>query len=629
MRRTAIVLSGLLVSFSFATLCASRAAAQSAPLWSGIIAPSRAIDWSQAGVPGGIPVRTTICATISPEGSASAPVAPTDINNAIAQCPAGQVVYLEPGDYYLSSGIDFADHNSVSLRGAGASQTLLHFSGPTGCDGLFADICIRNATNTWTGNNATIANWTANYSEGTTQITLDNTSGIVPGHTILILDQLNDSNTDNGQIWVCDTNGTCANEAPSGGYRSGRAQSQIVLATAVSGNTVTISPGIYMPNWRASQSPQAWWSTPPATGDGVEDLSMDDSASSASYGITVHNGYGNWISGVRDVETGVAHVLVDQSAHVTVQSCYFYGTKNAASESYGVEGFLESDNRIENNIFQHIVSPITLNGASVGTVAAYNFSTDDYYAQSPNWMMQAYWLHSAGIAFDLFEENVGAGVASDDIHGTHDLVTFYRNQLSGWEPNKTNNTIAFAIKSFSRYFNVIGNVLGEPGYSNLYQDAPPTGPNQAAAEVYNIGWEPSGLSIAPDLLTGETLFRWENYDVVTGAVQANSAEIPSSLSFLANPIPSASQALPASFFSSGIPAFWITPWGTPPWPAIGPDVTGGPGPGGHAYDLPAGLCFKNSAADAAYGSSGVLLFDAGKCYGQPPAPPSNLNATVQ
>src|SRR5271166_5706881 len=29
--------------------------------WSGIIDPSRAIDWSTAGIPGGIPARTTIC----------------------------------------------------------------------------------------------------------------------------------------------------------------------------------------------------------------------------------------------------------------------------------------------------------------------------------------------------------------------------------------------------------------------------------------------------------------------------------------------------------------------------------------------------------------------------------------
>ena len=85
--------------------------------WSGIIAPSRAIDWSQAGVPGGIPTRTTICATIAPEGSASAPVAPTDVVNAIASCPAGQVVFLEPGSYYFSSGIDFTNHSNVTLRG--------------------------------------------------------------------------------------------------------------------------------------------------------------------------------------------------------------------------------------------------------------------------------------------------------------------------------------------------------------------------------------------------------------------------------------------------------------------------------------------------------------------------------
>lgn len=52
--------------------------------WSGIIDPSRAADWSNAGVRGGIPKRTTICATLKP-GATS-----TQINSAIASCPSGQ-----------------------------------------------------------------------------------------------------------------------------------------------------------------------------------------------------------------------------------------------------------------------------------------------------------------------------------------------------------------------------------------------------------------------------------------------------------------------------------------------------------------------------------------------------------
>src|SRR5712691_7997292 len=80
-----------------------------------LISASRRIDWSQAGVPGGIPNRTTICATLSPGASAA------QINGAIASCPDGQVVKLNAGIYNLSTGIVFNNKNNVTLRGAGAN----------------------------------------------------------------------------------------------------------------------------------------------------------------------------------------------------------------------------------------------------------------------------------------------------------------------------------------------------------------------------------------------------------------------------------------------------------------------------------------------------------------------------
>src|SRR5262249_59966409 len=97
--------------------------------WSGIIAPSRAIDWTTAGVVGGIPTRTQICSTLSP--GATAP----DINSAIANCPAGQVVFLNAGTYNLTSGIVFNNKSNVTLRGAGPNQTFLVFTGGGNCAG--------------------------------------------------------------------------------------------------------------------------------------------------------------------------------------------------------------------------------------------------------------------------------------------------------------------------------------------------------------------------------------------------------------------------------------------------------------------------------------------------------------
>src|SRR5881628_3102061 len=89
--------------------------------WSGILDPSRAIDWSRAGIAGGIPNRTTICATLNPGSTAA------EINDAVTACPAEQVVFLAAGTFNLDAGIILK--TDVTLRGAGANQTKLVFNG--------------------------------------------------------------------------------------------------------------------------------------------------------------------------------------------------------------------------------------------------------------------------------------------------------------------------------------------------------------------------------------------------------------------------------------------------------------------------------------------------------------------
>src|SRR5439155_8496034 len=108
-------------------------------------------------------------------------------------------------------------------------------------------------------------------------------------------------------------------------------------------------------------------------------------------------------------------------------------------------------------------------------------------------------------------------------------------------------------------------------------------------------------------------------------------EAPPGITNFADPV-RAGRTLPASFYSAARPTvWWGTPWGTPAWPAIGPDVSGGnvsnSPTGGHANKIPARLCFENTAVDPAYPSSSprILLFNASTCYigssGGPPAAP--------
>jgi hypothetical protein len=593
----------LLLSIGLMLLCVAQARAQQT-----IVAASRSTNWSNAGIAGGIPTRTTICATLNP-GATSA-----QINAAIAACPGGQVVKLNAGTYNLTKGIDFNGKSNVTLRGAGPDQTFIVFgpSSSLSCWGPFTDLCIRNSDINCTDcGGSKNANWTSGYAIGTTQITLSATTGLAVG-SILILDQLNDA-ADTGQVFVCSQQGVCADEGPGGAGRSNREQEQVVRVTAISGNTVTFTPGLRMPNWRASQSPGAWWATTTAKQVGVEDLSLDHTASDAQAGSIIFLADECWFKNVKSVNANRNHVWLYQSIHAVIRDSYFYGGQAGGSQSYGIEAWMTSDSLIENNILQHVTIPLQANGAASGTVFSYNYTIDDNYTVSPTWMQASSYLHGAGADMILNEGNEGASFDGDYVHGSHHFVTAFRNYWNGWETGKVAQTVPVILYAYNRYMNIIGNVLGRSGFHDNYQDAVPTDTKHDTS-IFRLGF---GGGAPNDPLTLSTLMRWGNYDTVTGTSRFQASEVPSSLSAFSNPVPP-NNTLPTSFYLSGRPAWF----GAVTFPPIGPDVTGGPGPGGHAYKIPAHLCYDSTPK-----SGTILNFNANNCYassGPAPTAPTNL-----
>jgi hypothetical protein len=598
-------------SILFLCLIASTVPAQTIP---SPIDPGRSIDWSKAGVTGGIPDRTTIFATLNPGATV------VQINNALASCPGGQVVFLSTGTYNLTSGIDFNGRNNITLRGAGPDKTFLIFTGSCACRGMGADICVGAANSSYYVETPThTADWVAGFAKGTTQITLSNTTGLSAG-MVLVMDQLN-NDTDVGGVYVCETNGVCSDGGPGGGEQPNRAQEQFVKVVAVNGTTVTISPGVYMPNWSASQNPHAWWGTANgfSYGLGVEDLSVDNTnnASGNKSNIYLIWAFDCWVKNVRSLNSNRNHVWLYETAHSMVRDCYFYGTKNAASQSYGVESYMGSDNLVENNIFQHITGPLMGGGATPGLVEAYNYAIDDYYTASLTWMQGSNYAHAAGDGYILHEGNDGVGFTADLVHGTHNFLTAFRNYFTGWEPGKTAQTVPINLYAGSRYMNMVGNVLGTPGFHTNYESVPPSFTNHETS-IYRLGDNGNVLPASyKDPLVKSTLLRWGNFDVATNTARFLASEVPSGIGQYANAMP-VDHSLPASLYLTGKPAWWPE---TIPWPSIGPDVTGGEvaGLAGHAYKIPAHACYDNSTK-----TNGILNFNANDCYGNSYAGVSQL-----
>jgi hypothetical protein len=579
--------------------------------WSGILDPVRGAGWSAAGA-GPIPDRTTICTTLA-AGSTAA-----QINTAIANCPANQTVKLSAGTYTVGSpGIIFNDKSNVTLRGAGPNSTFINFTGGNNCGGMGGDVCFINGQANWTDEPANTATWTAGYTPGSTQVTLSSTTNLKVG-TVIILDQLNDTNTDNGGVWVCGTGGinVCASEAQSGTGRAGRQQQQLVRVTAINGNNVSISPAIRMPNWRTDRSPGAWWSDDtPITGSGIEDVSLDHSASSGSTsGIYFFNADGCWVKNVRGVKGPRNHVWLYQSVHITVRDSYFFDTKAQESESYGVEHFQASDNLIENNIFQKIATPMLSDGGN-GSVFAYNFSINDFY-DVDGWAQGSAYQHGPGNSFFLWEGNDGFGLMSDNVHGTAHFIVSFRNRFAGFETGKYAQTVPIHIYAANRYFSVIGNVLGTDSYHTNYSAQAPGSSANCDKSIYSLGWGGNcgNGGLPNDPLVASTLMRWGNYDTVNDATRWMASEVPSSLSAYGNAVP-ASQTLPPSFYLTAKPAFF----GSVAWPPIGPDVTGGSetAVGGHNVKIPARRCFED-VMKGTFGDSTARTFDANTCYSNTP-----------
>jgi hypothetical protein len=266
-------------------------------------------------------------------------------------------------------------------------------------------------------------------------------------------------------------------------------------------------------------------------------------------------------------------------------------------------------------------------------VQAYNFSADDYYTaggNAPAWQQSSSYHHAAGNYYMLWEGNQGSGLTADDIHGTSHFITAFRNHWTGRDTVvKNQETIAVHLEAFNRYYNIIGNVLGTPGYHTRYEAAAASATDSGNASNANVSIYVLGYSgnegrfgqFLNDPLTKTTLMRWGNYDTVNAANRFVASEVPSGLSLYPNSVPSTT-ALPLSLYLSARPGWWNS---NIPWPAIGPDITGGnlANLGGHAFEIPARVCYLSVMGGKLDGSTGILSFNAANCY---PSAPSGTTA---
>lgn len=604
--------------------------------WSGIIAPSRATDWSNAGINGGIPVRATICATLNSTASAA------QINSAIASCPSGQVVQLGSGTFNLSSTINIYRSN-VTLRGQGMS-TVLNFTSSGGSSYFWGStlIAVQDAAFDRSGYNSppglggvtpsTILNWTGTngqpgvYTQGATILNLSSApNGLTAGGTLTLWQSdPPDSTVPNNGYFVSqkaqvDTNNVAWNGSDQT-QRSG--QQQRVRVVAINGTQVTISPGIYRPTgtWATAFSPRAGWQSGVVSGVGLENFLITRSVTT-EFMIGFNVSADCWVSGlglVGGVGGGDMGIEFVDSRGGTVRNSWFDPFRGGGvytTTSYGISLYQCSGCLIENNVFNGVESPTMLNSGTTGSVVAYNY---EHYTTGEGGLQ----AHEVGTAMNLYEGNQATKFWADDFHGNTALNTFFRNYFYGG--------VGLDLWAYHRWYNVVGNVVTATVYKSIYSDA--TLYDRWSGVAFRLGYssqnasgtsEP-GENVYPDPVVAPSTMLWGNYVTAGASTRWLASEVPSTDPVFPNPVP-ANQNLPASFYLSVPPAWWPM---TKPWPPIGPDVTGGniPNVGGHAYTNPAQDCFLNTMGGS------VSNFNASACYGSgtasAPSPPTGLTVTV-
>jgi hypothetical protein len=575
-----------------------------AMLMSGLASPSalaadpipaaRRIDWSYTGVPGGIPNRSNICATLNPGASAST------INSALASCSNG-VVKLDAGTYSVT-GVQI--HNSnVTLRGSGADQTILR-----GCN------IVRLGNG---GNVASGVAITGGASKDSRSFTVSGTSGLSVGQMIEL-------DRDNDPAFVVSTVG------------GSRHIKQVNVITGISGSTVTVrNPLIW--DFTAG-NPRIKFTFVNTRNSGVEDLKLDHSNTSGCVNFAVEYCDSCWIKGVESYMPSGYHFTILGTVNGELRDSFVreaqtFGANNAGAAFYGSPQYGSNSSwKVENNIFNKNFPAIEMQNSSSGFYLGYNYSHGSASTASNapvSWTFAD--NHGPHDMMNLWEGNVGEMFGSDGYFGGSSHATVFRNHLSGYNRNSGTSDEPVRLNRLTYYYNIIGNVLGSSAWAAAKYSQNTDGCTGGSG-IYRLGYPnigncgltdvtgnsvPGGMAY-PDAKVTSTLLRWGNYDYANKSARWVTGELPAGVAVPGD------QSLPASYHYTSRPSWF--PAGVA-WPPIGPEVTGGTSFGdssGHVHKIPALVCWESRNL------AGGGAFNAAACYASsqpistPLAAPTNL-----
>jgi hypothetical protein len=565
-------------------------------------------NWGSAGMLsiGGIPNRTTVCATVSPLGSAKDDT--TNIQNAIAACPFGEVVMLGAGKFTIGEGHYVLLNKGITLRGAGPGTTILQRTDGAQLNsyipGSKPSPMIIVGPQRWRTTAGETTTLTVDATAGSTSIDVASAAGFSVGQVVL-LDEASGAGWQpdviwtNMQIWASPDYRVVWQkhnpyyqyvddfDASTYPYTSGsagcwfsncdRPTNEMHQISAISGNTITFSSPL-MISYRGSHQAQLYnFTAAPTTNAGVESMTLSNGDDGQ---LIFQNAAYCWAKNVESTLWLGDGFDLNYAFRIQLEGVYLH---NAVWPVNGGGGYAismawgSSENLIENSILVLANKVMVARSSGAGSVVAYNYMDDGYINGSDAWVeIGVNGSHMVGGHHMLFEGNYSFNTDSDQTHGNAIYHTFFRNYLSGYrkpftaldgtaindaanKPARVGPLRAAGLHAYAYWMSFIGNVLGTPGQmSGWVYDAIGGTNNIPHPGIWMLGY----MDITPqgyDPHVGATTIRDGNYDYVTNSVVWAATDTV--------------HALPDSLYLTQKPAFfdagsryawpWVVPTGSP------------------------------------------------------------------
>ena len=335
----------------------------------------RGYPWNP-GIPGGIPNRTTVCATVAPPSGNAA----SAIQSALNACPQDQVVQLTAGTFAVNSTVFVP--TGRTLRGAGQGQTII---APSNTGSLQTSPL---AIGLLWGKTVSSRDLTADAPRGATSVTLNDASGLTVGEIILI-DQVTDPN-----LTTWGSNCTSVNDDCRIWFtRRDRPIGDMLEITGISGNVVSFATPLAIAFRVSSQAQIARFADNAGTVRplpryaGIENLTVTSPTNSRG-GVAMTSAAYSWVKNVEVRNTEGDNVGMFGCYRCVLRDSYLHSTSNPnpGGAGYGnrVDSYVSRTSLIENNVSRDSTRSWSCGLRGRGNVVGYNYMEDGYVGDYPS-----------------------------------------------------------------------------------------------------------------------------------------------------------------------------------------------------------------------------------------------------